>query len=221
MTDSMPLDYSMPLDPEREPYPKHADVALPHELALPHEPTPTPYAGTAPCDGYASGRPNPAERTRLVATLGHLLRSARTSAGLTQRELGRRAGLGRRSVYELEAGRFRPSTLTLYALAAALTDGAEDAARHLYDALRVAAGPSLRIPPPGTRRRIPGPASAPALPATVPGHLLVEILERAAANLGIDATDERVRTAVVAAIREVTGGRPNRALDAAGPVRNP
>jgi DNA-binding XRE family transcriptional regulator len=116
---------------------------LPHAYALPHAPT--------------SGQPDPAERATLRATFGALLRAARTRAGLTQAALAARASVNRTLPYRLESGRVRPSTLICLALATALT-GDERSARELYNGLRAAAGPSLRIPPPGTGRRIPSSA---------------------------------------------------------------
>jgi transcriptional regulator with XRE-family HTH domain len=118
-------------------------LAIPQASGLPHAP-----------QGFVSGRPNPAERATLRTTFGAVLRAARHHAGLTQAALAARAGTSATLPYQLEAGRVRPSTLVCLALATALAAD-EQAVRELYDALRSAAGPSLRLPKPGTGRRIP------------------------------------------------------------------
>ena len=50
---------------------------------------------------------------------GPLLRLARTRAGLTQRQLARRAGTAQSVVSRIESGKTDPSTMTLRALLAA------------------------------------------------------------------------------------------------------
>jgi DNA-binding XRE family transcriptional regulator len=113
--------------------------------------------------GYASGRVNHDERARLAATLGTVLRQHRTRAGLTQLALGELADASRATVYQLENGRVRPSTLMLWRLAVALTGAVEEDTLRVFAELRAAAGPSLRISPPGTGWRGP-PLSARSTP---------------------------------------------------------
>jgi DNA-binding XRE family transcriptional regulator len=105
--------------------------------------------------GYASGRVTHDERARLAASLGAVLRQHRTRAGLTQARLGELADASRATVYQLENGRVRPSSLMLWRLAVALTGAVEEDTRHVFAELRAAAGPSLRISPPGTGWRGP------------------------------------------------------------------
>ena len=57
---------------------------------------------------------------QLYPAIGRAVRSARDEAGLTQEELGRRVGLKRTSITNLEAGRQQIQVHTLYALAEAL-----------------------------------------------------------------------------------------------------
>ncbi len=58
-----------------------------------------------------------------MATFGDVLRQARLSAGLTQPQLAKHAGLSRAAVWRLEAGRSRPPNQeTLAQLAKVLPD---------------------------------------------------------------------------------------------------
>lgn len=57
---------------------------------------------------------------RLYAAIGAAVRAARERAGLTQEELGRRVGLTRTSITNIERGRQQIQVHTLYALAEAL-----------------------------------------------------------------------------------------------------
>lgn len=157
--------------------------------------------------GYRSGTPSPEESARLAAGVGAMLAAARERAGLTQAALGRLAGASPATVGAYERGRTRPSWRTLCRLAAALHPDSPIAADALAHDLADATGPSL--------------AGSPDLPATVAREMVAVILERAVGNLGLDVTDERVRTAVVTAVRQVAGTLPDRAIEAARPVRNP
>ncbi|MCI4063484.1 helix-turn-helix domain-containing protein [Micromonospora sp. R77] len=108
--------------------------------------------------------------------LADLLRGHRRTAGLTQAELASRAGVGVRTVRDLERGRAaRPqrTTVELLADALALTGGARAA-------FRAAARPAATAPPheaagqprpPPRRRRTtrpPGSSRSPAPPAPPP-----------------------------------------------------
>lgn len=141
-------------------------------------------------------KPHGEEAARLAAQVGTPLSAARTRRGLTMAELSRRSGVNASTISALERGQQRPTRKTLHRLAGALAPlGAETFAERLIEA----AGPSL---------------ADETMPTTVARELVVEILGRAVGNLGLDVTDDRVRTAVVAAIREVTGEPPGRALEA-------
>ncbi len=60
------------------------------------------------------------DRQRLLEELGRTLRSAREHAGVTVSELGRRAGISRRTITEVEAGRANLSIVKLAELASTL-----------------------------------------------------------------------------------------------------
>lgn len=62
----------------------------------------------------------PWDNGKVYETLGKLVRATRKHAGLTQEELGRRVGLTRTSITNLEKGRQRIQVHTLYELASAL-----------------------------------------------------------------------------------------------------
>ncbi|MEV4708873.1 helix-turn-helix transcriptional regulator [Actinoplanes sp. NPDC049316] len=65
--------------------------------------------------------PDVAERERLRASVGAVLRRARATARLSQPALAVLAGCDRRTVQRLEAGQLRPTTALLAALAHALS----------------------------------------------------------------------------------------------------
>jgi transcriptional regulator with XRE-family HTH domain len=89
--------------------------------------------------------PDPAERTRLAAQVGGLLRRERIGRGWSQRRLEAAAGLSRGYVSDLESGAERLSTTTTRRLAEALRpDGPPVDVAVLDLELQRAAGPSLR-----------------------------------------------------------------------------
>lgn len=151
--------------------------------------------------------PRGEEAARLAEYVGAPLAAARTRQGLTMAELARRSGVGADGISKLERGRQRPSRATLHRLAVALFPFDQAAAFAFAERLVAGAGPSLS-----------GDAT---MPVSVARELVVEILERAAQRAGLDVTDERVRAAVVASIREVTGGGRVGAIEAANHVRFP
>lgn len=93
-----------------------------------------------------------AERGRLAATLGALLRDARRARGWSGRQLAARIGAAASTVHRLESGARRPRPVMLRHLADALTVRTADADA-LYAALLAAAGPSLAEDTPGGVRR--------------------------------------------------------------------
>ena len=87
------------------------------------------------------------ERARLVCGFGALLRFERGRARLTQVELADRAGLHSNTVYFLEAGLRRPSTVSVWRIARALRPRVTCTLRDAVavdQRLREAAGASLR-----------------------------------------------------------------------------
>lgn len=94
--------------------------------------------------------PGPAERDRLVATLGAALRSLRAEYGVSTRTLARRSTVARSSIQRLESGRRRPRRSILAALAYGLDPGR---AEQLAAVLCEAAGDSLREDTAGGLRR--------------------------------------------------------------------
>lgn len=56
----------------------------------------------------------------ILAAFGHVVRQARLSQQLSQEELALSAGLNRNFVMSIEAGRRKPSIITIFALAKAL-----------------------------------------------------------------------------------------------------
>ena len=94
--------------------------------------------------------------SELSATLPGLLRGHRLAAGLTQAELAARAGIGVRTVRDLERGRSaRPQRTTVELLAAAL--GMSDADRAAFLAAARGIGATAASPDPGTPLHIPPP----------------------------------------------------------------
>lgn len=90
--------------------------------------------------------PDPAERTRLAAQVGGLLRRERVGLGWSQRRLEAAAGLSRGYVSDLESGTERLSTSTTRRLAEALRpDGLSVEVAVLDLELQRAAGASLRV----------------------------------------------------------------------------
>lgn len=79
----------------------------------------------ATVERFSDGRPDEAEQARLASTVGAVLRSARTSAGLSCRQLAARAGCAASSVSRLERGVRRPRPSLLSVLAAQLDPGGE------------------------------------------------------------------------------------------------
>lgn len=57
------------------------------------------------------------DRERWLRGVGQAIRECRTAAGLSQEELGHRAGLHRTYVSDLERGRRNPTAMTLQTLA--------------------------------------------------------------------------------------------------------
>lgn len=87
---------------------------------------------------------SPAERARLRAGLGGLLRWERLAAGLRQRGLAARVGYGLEAVKHLEAGSRRPSESSTRRLAEALRPGGDPVEVARLDLeLQRAAGESL------------------------------------------------------------------------------
>jgi transcriptional regulator with XRE-family HTH domain len=93
-----------------------------------------------PADGGPWRPLTDGERVAAVA-LGHVLRQLRVDAGLSARQLGEAAQLGRRQVQRLEAGQRRTRASTLARLARALTRPPADVPLALW--LVRAAGPAL------------------------------------------------------------------------------
>ena len=87
------------------------------------------------------GVPDDAERARLAARFGPVLRAER--GHLTQQQLADAAGLDRKTVVRLETGRQRPTTASIWKLARALRGDLRSRVA-LDDRLRMAAGDSLR-----------------------------------------------------------------------------
>ncbi|WP_452101190.1 helix-turn-helix domain-containing protein [Catellatospora bangladeshensis] len=102
----------------------------------------------------APGHPVPAEAAdESAASFGALLRTHRDTARLTQSELAARAGLGVRTVRDLEHGRAaRPQRTTVELLATALGLVGE-ALAEFHAAARGQAHPAP--PPPGPRSTCP------------------------------------------------------------------
>lgn len=90
--------------------------------------------------------PSEAERARLASTFGRLLRQARADAGLTQKQLAARSGIGQSSISMLESGHRRPRRCLVAALATAITyeDPDRSAGERLVAELVEACGDSLR-----------------------------------------------------------------------------
>lgn len=107
--------------------------------------------------GHGGGIPGDAERSELVRALGAELRTVRAEAGMTQRILARRSGVSRRALESLEAGRRRPSSAMLSALAAGSTmripPGPRTDPAPITERLVLAAGSSLVVDTPGGIRR--------------------------------------------------------------------
>lgn len=61
------------------------------------------------------------DRDRTSAAVGRRVRALRTDRGLSLSELARRAGIGKGSLSEIEAGRRNPTIETLYALCAPMS----------------------------------------------------------------------------------------------------
>lgn len=93
------------------------------------------------CGQWTGHVPGHAERDRLVATLGAVLRALRTEYGLGTRPLARRSTVARSTIQRLEAGERRPRRSILAALAYGFDP---DRAEQLAAMLCEAAGPSLR-----------------------------------------------------------------------------
>jgi transcriptional regulator with XRE-family HTH domain len=117
-------------------------------------------APVAPVPVGLRGVPDPVEREQLRATLAEVLRRERAARRLSQRHLAALAGCHPRTVERLEAGRLRPTTALLAALAHALAvppgwspAGRREAVDALRAELAAAAGPSLVESSPGGARR--------------------------------------------------------------------
>ena len=105
--------------------------------------TATPSCRSRARDG---SRIDPAERTRLAAAVGGVLRRERLARGWTQRQLDAAAGMGAEYVAKLESGSERLSTSTTRRLAEALRpDGTPVEVAVLDLELQRASGPSLRV----------------------------------------------------------------------------
>ena len=87
------------------------------------------------------GVPDDAERARLSARFGPVLRTER--GHLTQQQLGDRAKLHRVTISRLEEGRLRPTTASIWAIARALRSDLRSRVA-LDERRRAAAGSSLR-----------------------------------------------------------------------------
>lgn len=85
-------------------------------------------------------RPGPAERERLAASLGALLRELRRERGMGTRVLARRAAVARSTLTRLEAGERRPRRSLLAGIAYGLNP---DDPKPITEALAAAAGDSL------------------------------------------------------------------------------
>ena len=97
----------------------------------------------------------PAERTRLAAQVGAVIRRERLAYGWSQRELSRRCGWAPAQVSRLECGVRRPTETATRVLARVLRAGRPAVEVAMLDVeLQRAAGPSLRR----WRRRPPSPA---------------------------------------------------------------
>lgn len=119
--------------------------------------TPPRAPGGRPRASCGGGTPDIDEQSTLIRTLGAGLRAARLEAGMTQRVLALRSGVSHRSLQDLEAGRRRPSTAMLHALAVGSTRrirpvGGLDPAV-VVEQLVAAAGDSLVVDTPGGVRR--------------------------------------------------------------------
>lgn len=161
--------------------------------ARPHvrEVKPVNHMSEATLSRLDVGTPTAAEREHLAAGVGARLRTEREARGLTQRILAWKARCTPAHVGQVERGRTRPSRDLLVRLADVLRPGDPEAAAALAADLVRLAGPSLPDP---------------TIPPAIPRELAVEILRRSLVRLGLPVDDVRVREAVTAAIREVTGG---------------
>lgn len=110
-----------------------------------------------PRSGKGGGIPDFEEQAALRQSLGRALQVLRADAGMTQAVLGLRAGVSRRSVQDLEAGRRRPSVAMLRALAVGSTRRMPPVAAvdpsPVVERLVAAAGVSLVVDTPGGVRR--------------------------------------------------------------------
>ena len=140
---------------------------------------------------YQPAPPTGAESARLAAGVGLMLRAARTAAGWTFAEMGRRSGVAASTISTIERGKTRPSWMTLRRLAAAVHPGAPALAEAFAVRLAEAAGPSLAGPP--------------GVPASFARELVVEILVRSARRVGFDLDDDAVRHVVAAELRAAVG----------------
>lgn len=98
-----------------------------------------------------AGVPGPQEAERLRTTLGALIRTLRTEAGISTRALAARSAVARSTITRLEAGQRRPRPAMLAALAHGLDP---DRATEFAHRLEAAAGESLRPDTEGGTRRI-------------------------------------------------------------------
>lgn len=134
--------------------------------------TPTPPASVLPVPHRAAapvtpdhlgnrGTPDPGERARLRASVGAVLRRERLAHRLSQHALAALAGCHPRTVERVEAGRIRPTTGLLEALAVALvvppgwsmSRPRRESVEAMRAELAAAAGPSLVESTPGGERR--------------------------------------------------------------------
>ena len=114
------------------------------------------------------------EAARLAERVGVPLRTARLAAGLSMRALSMRAGISDGTVSKLERGVGRPSRTVLTKLARALHPGDATEATRLLGLLVVGAGPSLAVD---------------TMPASIARELVVEVLGRSLAALGLSLDD--------------------------------